>query len=71
MAILAWPNHLWVQVLGEQERGVRMPEVVEAYLREPRLLQERLERATGEVVAVEGCCYGATTVDWRGAGGWV
>ena len=36
-----------------------MPEVVKTNLREPRPLQERLERAPGEVVAVEGlACLG-------------
>ena len=46
-------DDLHVHVAGEQ-RGTRVPEVVETDLREPRPLQERLERAKGEVVAVEG-----------------
>jgi hypothetical protein len=44
--------YLWVDVLSEQERGARMPEVVEADLRQSRPLQERLERAPGEVMTV-------------------
>jgi hypothetical protein len=47
-------DDLRVHVAGEQQRGTRVPEVVETDLREPRPLRERLERATGEVVAVEG-----------------
>jgi hypothetical protein len=46
-------DHLWVHVLGEQERGARVPEVVEAYLRQACPLEQGLEAAGSDVLAGE------------------
>jgi hypothetical protein len=46
-------DYLGVHVLGEQERGARVPEVVEANLRQARLLEQGLEAAGGDVLAGE------------------
>jgi hypothetical protein len=51
------PEHvrddLGVNVLGEQERGARVPEAVEAYLRQPGPLEQGLEAVRGNVAAVQ------------------
>jgi hypothetical protein len=47
-------DNLGVDVLGEQQRGAGAPEVVEAYLRQPRLLEQRLESVRGDVALVHG-----------------
>jgi hypothetical protein len=54
MAMLA-PQHLGdhVHVLGEHERGARVPEVVEAYLRQGRPPEQGLEAVGGDVLAGE------------------
>ncbi len=46
-------DHLRVHILGEQDRGARVPEVVEAYLGQPRPLEQRLEAVCGDVAAVQ------------------
>jgi hypothetical protein len=46
-------DHLRVHVLGEQERGARVPEIVEAYLRQARPLEQGLEAMRGDVLAGE------------------
>ena len=46
-------DHLGVHVHGEQERGASVPEVVEAYLRQARSPEQRLEAVSGDVLAGE------------------
>src|SRR5215207_1342603 len=46
-------DDLRVHVAGEQQRGARMPEVVEADLRQSGALQERLELQLGDSTPVE------------------
>ena len=46
-------DHLRVHILGEQQCGARMPEVVEADLRERRPLEQGLEAVSGDVLAGE------------------
>ncbi len=46
-------DYLRVDVAGEQQRGAGVPEVVEADLREPGPLQQRLEAVLRDVAAVE------------------
>ena len=46
-------DHLRVHILGEQECGARMPEVVEANLRQARPLEQGLEAVGGDVLAGE------------------
>ena len=50
-------DHLRVHVLGEQERGARVPEVVEGYLRQACPLEQGLETARGNVAAVQRLPY--------------
>ena len=38
----------------EQQRGASMPEVVETYIRQSCLFEERLERGRGDVAEVQG-----------------
>jgi hypothetical protein len=46
-------DDLRVHVAGEEQRGARMPEVVEADLWQSGLLQERLELQLGDSTPVE------------------
>ena len=50
-------DYLGVDATGEQESGAGVPEVVVAYRRQTGPLQERLERSSDKVVAVDGCTY--------------
>ncbi len=47
-------DHLGVDVLREQQGGARVPQIMEAEMRQPRALEERFEPTRGEVAAVEG-----------------
>lgn len=47
-------NDLWVDASPQKQRGARMPEIMEADLRETRLPQQRLEGTLYEILGVEG-----------------
>jgi hypothetical protein len=46
-------HQLGMVAAGEQQRGACVAEVVEAYIRQFRLFEERLERGRGDVAKVQ------------------
>ena len=50
-------DHLRVHILREQECGARMPEVMEANLRQARPLEQGLEEMSGDVAQIKRLTY--------------
>jgi hypothetical protein len=50
-------DNLGVDVLGEQQRGARVPEIVKAYLGQPHPLDQGLEAVRGDEAPIQRLPY--------------